>query len=624
MKGVGDVVQAILLVLIMVIVFVLYFSLIHEEGEKEALTNLREAELLRAKNTMSLLNRSLAMTWYLSAVSSVFLTGDESIGCGDPDDPERTGSSINPDIDPLYWYQYDARTTKDDENNILNALQSGDKYYRQSPAICYPNSQHLIDWLDLKFAPIKELIEESVKEIEINKMTTKVSDLQNTFSLSNDGIASKTSQEVELRSSNVLIQTNLISRNIIYTVTEKMIDAGKNIVNVALLVSDSLRIEDGHFDRDLFYNDLRSNEIGFAPTANKDAYINGFSGFLEDKIGIATSGLNGVSIIKNILEFIPPDSSVSGVVGNRQGLVLHYKYTVTIFDTENVIPSDKIYDWPTQPVPIGSRRITSCFGNRDDPKPRFHGGLDIGAREQGVEGDTILAVAAGVVEKVISGCEKGDTSCGGNYGNYIIIAHNDGNKSLYGHLSGIIVEEGYNVFEGELIGYMGETGFSTNVHLHFEIRVPSDGIFRRANPCAYIDCSESTGKICTEMDATGSYYFHEEEFNEFVKRPFSIPVIIEDYLPAINCLDQPYGPLTGDPDQDIVIAQKNGLRLFSWNQPGDMVCCGNLFYVCSVNDLEDGPWNLQTGDTTTDCPALVLFGARSLECTQTGFKLRST
>jgi murein DD-endopeptidase MepM/ murein hydrolase activator NlpD len=56
------------------------------------------------------------------------------------------------------------------------------------------------------------------------------------------------------------------------------------------------------------------------------------------------------------------------------------------------------------------------------------------------------------------------------YGNYIVIKHDNGTQTLYGHLSKNLVGVGEVVTQGQVIGQMGRTGKATGVHVHFEIR----------------------------------------------------------------------------------------------------------------------------------------------------------
>lgn len=107
-----------------------------------------------------------------------------------------------------------------------------------------------------------------------------------------------------------------------------------------------------------------------------------------------------------------------------------------------------------------SKRITSGFGNRKSPTKggsTYHQGIDIGAPT----GTTVLAAAAG--EVVIS-----KYSYSG--GNYIMIDHGSGIFTVYMHLSKRSVDVGREVSQGQKIGEVGSTGYSTGPHLHFGIR----------------------------------------------------------------------------------------------------------------------------------------------------------
>lgn len=109
------------------------------------------------------------------------------------------------------------------------------------------------------------------------------------------------------------------------------------------------------------------------------------------------------------------------------------------------------------PLPY-THNLTSDFGTRWG---RLHGGVDISAG--GVYGQSIVAADSGTV--ILAG-NQGD-----GYGNYVIIDHGNGYKTLYGHMSSVAAYTGQQVAQGEVIGYVGSTGNSTGPHLHFEIRV---------------------------------------------------------------------------------------------------------------------------------------------------------
>ncbi|HSW35897.1 MAG TPA: peptidoglycan DD-metalloendopeptidase family protein [Candidatus Limnocylindrales bacterium] len=129
--------------------------------------------------------------------------------------------------------------------------------------------------------------------------------------------------------------------------------------------------------------------------------------------------------------------------------------------------------WPVEP----QTWISSGFGWRRDPfsgAQAWHGGVDIAPH--GGAANYILAAEAG---KVIFAGWKG------GYGNTIMIDHGGGTVTLYAHMSSLLLEADAIVIRGQRIGRAGTTGFSTGVHLHFEVREyqkPSTRSFPRGGP----------------------------------------------------------------------------------------------------------------------------------------------
>ncbi|MEM6482012.1 MAG: M23 family metallopeptidase [Pseudomonadota bacterium] len=111
-------------------------------------------------------------------------------------------------------------------------------------------------------------------------------------------------------------------------------------------------------------------------------------------------------------------------------------------------------------------RFTSGFGMRWG---RMHNGVDFAARH----GTPIHATADGVVKKA---------EWQSGYGRVVIVEHEFGMETRYGHLSRFRVKPGQRVSRGQQIGDMGNTGRSTGTHLHYEIRVGGKPI----NPMIYI------------------------------------------------------------------------------------------------------------------------------------------
>jgi len=112
-----------------------------------------------------------------------------------------------------------------------------------------------------------------------------------------------------------------------------------------------------------------------------------------------------------------------------------------------------LFIWPLNGV------ITSPYGYRKDPfsgRTQFHTGIDI----RGSTGTPIRAAMSGRVS---------NTGYDAVFGNYVIISHHSGYRTLYGHMSVIRTRNGAYVGTGERIGDVGSTGLSTGPHLHFTV-----------------------------------------------------------------------------------------------------------------------------------------------------------
>lgn len=120
-----------------------------------------------------------------------------------------------------------------------------------------------------------------------------------------------------------------------------------------------------------------------------------------------------------------------------------------------------------------------------DYKKGVHDGVDLVNTNS--RGDHILgwevAHSAGTVVGYRNNCTGFEK---GSYGNYVKIKHDNGYYTLYGHMAynTVKVKTGDKVKKGQVLGYMGNTGYSFGGHLHFEVRTPSDV---RIDPTPYLD-----------------------------------------------------------------------------------------------------------------------------------------
>ncbi|MGN0700334.1 MAG: murein hydrolase activator EnvC family protein [Oscillospiraceae bacterium] len=134
------------------------------------------------------------------------------------------------------------------------------------------------------------------------------------------------------------------------------------------------------------------------------------------------------------------------------------------------IYSSSGFRWP---LSRDYQRITTYFGY-DAWRGGNHYGIDIA--QAGIGGQPIYAAQSGTVITAYN-----DSLWHGGYGNYVVIDHGGSLSTLYAHCVSTVVKEGQFVNKGDVIGYVGTTGWSTGNHLHFETRVNGKAV----NPFNY-------------------------------------------------------------------------------------------------------------------------------------------
>lgn len=117
--------------------------------------------------------------------------------------------------------------------------------------------------------------------------------------------------------------------------------------------------------------------------------------------------------------------------------------------------------------------FTSTYGPRINPvshRASFHTGMDFASPM----GTPVLAAANGIVEAA--------NPMDQIYGNQVILGHGHNKETMYGHMEKFVVQPGEKVKEGQVIGYVGSTGWSTGPHLHFETHVKGQPV----NPITFL------------------------------------------------------------------------------------------------------------------------------------------
>lgn len=156
------------------------------------------------------------------------------------------------------------------------------------------------------------------------------------------------------------------------------------------------------------------------------------------------------------------------------------------------LPKGGVLSWPLDTI-----LITQLFGKTEDGKRLYangtHGGVDFRASI----GTPVRSMADGVV----GGTGDTDIECkGASYGKFVLIKYNNGLASTFGHMSLIKANTGDRVARGDIVGYSGNTGYSTGPHLHVSMYA------RDAVDVLTLPSKSCPGKILTQPIAAVSAY----------------------------------------------------------------------------------------------------------------------
>lgn len=164
----------------------------------------------------------------------------------------------------------------------------------------------------------------------------------------------------------------------------------------------------------------------------------------------------GTSELKSLLEV--QNQNISQMIAERKSSVSELLQVIGGQSGTMAAFPDK---WPVQ-----GGEISSPYGSRVGPIEggyEWHQGIDIAVDF----GAPVYASAAGKIEQA---------GWNGGYGRYVRINHGNGYESAYGHMSSLAVEAGQQVAKGEIIGFVGSSGYSTGPHIHYEVLVDGQAV----------------------------------------------------------------------------------------------------------------------------------------------------
>ena len=260
------------------------------------------------------------------------------------------------------------------------------------------------------------------------------------------------------------------SNNMLYIVAVGPVDENISTIN--------------NTDVDTFNNELENliNNSGLSNLRYIDINYNIES---YDSAGVHYSNTDYINIYNDILD------GIQSRVDTEKSL-----YKMSDYCTYYTLTENDAYWWPIGSIAPtegdiyggvpSSTTITSVFGNRTiNGINGNHGAIDIGAT---CNDNVVIAAKDGEVIATSNTCSNDgyyQNSCGGGFGNYVFIKHDDGVVTKYAHLypDSIVVSVGDRVVQGQKIAMVGNSGSSTGCHLHFQVEVNGT----KVDPLEYVD-----------------------------------------------------------------------------------------------------------------------------------------
>jgi len=277
--------------------------------------------------------------------------------------------------------------------------------------------------------------------------------------------------DIEKNSSALAEAIRIINEKENYSFLEAML-AGDSLSELWTDLDDLQKVQVEIKNKTNALKSLRSELVADKEKSEEEKeYLSGYKTQLADQKEIVENNQEAKS--KLLAETKDKESNYQTILDEKKALRDQFEAELMAIEDElrlavdpNSIPEAgrTILSWPTDKV-----YITQFFGNTPfaTKNPQVYGngghnGIDFRASV----GTPIKAALSGTV----IGTSNTDKACpGASYGNWVMLRHNNGLSTLYAHLSLIKVTEGQILITGDVLGYSGNTGYSTGPHLHFGV-----------------------------------------------------------------------------------------------------------------------------------------------------------
>lgn len=319
MKGQGTTMKSIILVFIMLVLFIIVMVTVFFSGQRQFFLNLKEAEILKTKNEFYLQNRSLGMTWFVSAVQTVFRAADESVNSND-----------------AYWYRTNPKLAAEQR------LPQADQCSTRNPRICLPQNPHVSAYL-LGF--MQSYLSVVSSDFDAGSVKLRVSNIKldarpRNFWPAYDRVTALVVQDMVSRLSDTKVVATTRSDNAIFTEFRKMVGAGWRVVSLATAFrqevdKDMHNYPDSTGDRNTNYNYVTYLE-------EKETYLDGKTKEIADWLRPSVVSQFTVGEMNAYVGTANED----GILLPKTGLIFFYDLRAVFSEGFAAAPA------PGQPAPV--------------------------------------------------------------------------------------------------------------------------------------------------------------------------------------------------------------------------------------------------------------------------------
>lgn len=354
---------------------------------------------------------------------------------------------------------------KDNGNvQIASSITTSTKYTSDK---IINTAQEIHDTTNRKILDVDEVI---INNQKLNPQLLELSDTKVLFDSNKDAIGNLTMDGTVLVKAWDLnlnkyvlirrrIRTPLFSHKLNYPDTPELMDVSSSLITDLSINTANLLLQEKE-DKELLIAEMQKAEGG--TTYNQGEYNNYLTDFLVSSTSISSQ--RGMNV----------NTSTTSETPFQEGVTYTSEEDIISVNTSGVD-----FIWP---VPEQLESFTSDFGYRTiNGKKQWHNGVDMRQNYDLGKKTRICAAADGVVKdiRLLQG-ESLPPYTG--YGKIILLEHPTGLFTLYAHLDQVLVKKGQQVKQGQHIGYMGTTGQSTGVHLHFTIYGNYNGKYTDIKP----------------------------------------------------------------------------------------------------------------------------------------------